>query len=378
MIACNQEKLGPLVAQDGQPNILSNITVENTNGGAKISYTLPEDPDLLYVTATYTVNSGVERTVKSSVFKNYITLEGFSTTDEREITLYTVNRAENRSDPMRVKIQPLTSPLEVTFGTLEATGDFGGVNLKFVNETETEFVFYTLTKGENGAWGIYDRLYSSAKERDYSIRGLDAVPQEFAFVLQDKWQNRSDTLFKTITPLYEEKLNKALWKHYPLDNDVPHEPNLISNLWSETNANVSIRAFPGIELPNWITIDLGQTAVLGRMKMHAINATTSNYQWFYSAGSPRIFEIWGSNDPALDGSWDSWTLLDRFESIKPSGLPVGSRNAEDIAAGLAGEDHKFSNYDNAYRYIRFVLVNTWGSGPLLQMQELTFWGEPKN
>src|SRR5690606_23763814 len=106
LIACNEEELGPLVVQDGKPNILSNISVENLNGGARISYTLPDDPDLLYVTATYPLSSGVQRTVKSSVFGNSLTLEGFSTTDEREVTLHTVNRSENLSDPMKVKIKP--------------------------------------------------------------------------------------------------------------------------------------------------------------------------------------------------------------------------------------------------------------------------------
>src|SRR5690606_32993715 len=107
MIACNQEQLGPLVSQGGTPSPLSNISVENLNGGARISYTLPDDPDLLYVMASYSVNSGVERTVKSSVYGNSLLLEGFSSTDEREITLYTVNRSENRSEPMQVKIKPL-------------------------------------------------------------------------------------------------------------------------------------------------------------------------------------------------------------------------------------------------------------------------------
>src|SRR5690606_36513616 len=234
---------------------------------------------------------------------------------------YTVNRSENRSEPMQVKIKPLISPLEITFSSLKAEGDFGGVTLSCVNETASEFVFYTLTRAETGGWGIYDRLYSSAKERDYSIRGLNAEPQEFGFVLQDKWQNRSDTLYKTLTPLYEEELDKSLWKHYPLDNDIPTDPSRpLWGLWDDGPSGLSVLTYPGITLPNWLTIDLGQTAVLGRMKMYAIPQSQNNYPWFYSSGSPRRFEIWGSNNPTLDGSWDSWTLLGRFESIKPSGL----------------------------------------------------------
>lgn len=381
MTACEQEKKGPLVKQSGKPNVLSNIRVENLNGGANVTYTLPDDPTLLYVVAKYTLASGVERTVKSSVFKNSLLLEGFSTTDEREITLYTVDRSENMSEPIQIKIKPLVSPLEFAFATLDARGDFGGITLSVMNETETDFVFQTLIKTETGDWIVLDQYYSSARDINYSVRGLEAEPQDFAFIIQDKWQNKSDTLFKTLIPLYEEELDKSLWKHYRLDNDTPIMPaSPVSNLWSGTTSNYSVRVVdaPDLVLPNWITIDLGQTAVLGRMKVQAITATTSNYQWLYSTGSPRVFEIWGSNNPEPDGSWENWTQLGEFESIKPSGLPIGFKTADDIAQGLAGEDYKFENYDTAYRYIRFVLVRTWGGIPTLMLQELTFWGEPIN
>src|SRR5690606_10417405 len=262
----------------------------------------------------------------------------------------------------------------------EAVQDFGGVNLQFDNEIGNEYVLFILTKDEEGAWNIHDRLYTSEKQPNYTSRDLVAEPQDFAFYFQDKWQNVSDTLFQTITPLYEEELDKSLWTHYLLDNDnyyslYPNRP--ASNLWSQSTSNFFMAPYPGIELPVWITIDLGQTAVLGRMKMNAVSASTSNYQWFYSTGTPRIFEIWGSNNPGFDGNWDDWTLLDRFESVKPSGLPIGSNAPEDIAAGLAGEDHKFSNYDHAYRYIRFKVIQTWGSRPDIMVEELTFWGAPE-
>lgn len=379
LIACEQELHGPLVTKGGKPNILTNIRVENLNGGAILSYTLPDDPDLLYVLAEYSMGNDVKRKVIASVFDNSMLLEGFSTTDEKEVTLYTVDRSENRSDPIVVKVKPLTSPLEVTFGSLQVKEDFGGVNLNFSNITESDIVLYTLIQNELQQWIIYDRLYTSAKERDYSVRGLANEPLEFGFVFQDKWQNKSDTLFTTLTPLYEEKLDKKLWKHYLLDNDdytQLYADRALKNLWDDSNKNWMLGNYDGIALPNWFTIDLGQTAILSRMKMFPVSASTSNYQWMYSTGTPRVFEIWGSNNPSLDGSWDSWTLIEHFESIKPSGLPIGINSPEDIAVGLAGEDHTFTNFDNAYRYIRFKVIDTWGKNPQLMLEEITFWGQP--
>lgn len=382
VVACQENELGPLVRSDQKPNTVSNIRVENQHGGATISYTLPDDTDLLYVMAEFSSNEEEgTRIVKSSIFKSSLVLEGFTSTEERGVTLYTVNRSEMRSDPMELTIKPLVSPLEVTFASLEAVQDFGGVSVSFVNEVANEYVLYILTKDAEENWQTFDRLYSSAKERTYTARGLSAEPQDFAFFFIDKWQNRSDTLFKTLTPLYEEELDKDLWTHYLLDNDnyyplYPDRP--LSNLWDNSTKNFMMGPYSGIELPVWFTVDLGQAAVLGRIKMNAISSAETNYQWFYSTGTPQVFEVWGSNSPTLDGTWDSWTLLDRFESVKPSGLPVGQNSAEDIAAGLAGEDHKFANYDHAYRYIRFKVIKTWGSRPDIMLQELTLWGEPKN
>lgn len=377
---CKDIKLEPLTNNMDKPPQVSNVVVHSEPGGATITYLLPDDPNLLYVVAEFSNDrTGGTRVVKSSVFKNSIQLDGFMSTDEQEVNLYTVSRAEVRSDPVSVKVKPLMSPIETAFSTLQVRQDFGGVNIQFDNAAGTEFIVHILLKDDEGQWFLHDRLYTIAKAPNYTSRNLEAVEQEFGFYLQDKWQNFSDTLFSVITPLYEEELNKSLWKHYELDNDLytqlyPERP--LSNLWSKTNANWMSQ--PGGVLPFWITIDLGQTAVLGRMRVNAISASTSNYQWFYSSGTPKVFEVWGSNNPTLDGDWDSWTLLGTFESIKPSGLPIGHNAPEDIEAGLAGENYNFSDYENPYRYVRFKVLQTWGSRTDVMLQELTFWGEPKN
>src|SRR5690606_15097527 len=100
------------------------------------------------------------RIAKSSVFKNYMVLEGFISTDEQEVSLYTVNRSEGRSDPVIVRIKPDISPIADVFETLIAGNGFGGVHLKFLNEARKEYVLHTLIKSSSGEWIIYDRLYT--------------------------------------------------------------------------------------------------------------------------------------------------------------------------------------------------------------------------
>src|SRR3546814_5591140 len=82
------------------------------------------------------------------------------------------------------------------------------------------------------------------------------------------------------------------------------------------------------------TFDLGVSARLYEMKTWQREAGNG----YFNEGNPRKFEIWGINEePPADGSYTGWTKLGEFESIKPSGLPVGTLSEEDQVAAASGE-----------------------------------------
>src|SRR5690606_25349694 len=97
-VGCEDVKREPLVHDGSVPGALSNIKVENLPGAAKISYALPDDPNVLYVQAEYSLHPGETKIVKSSVSKNFVLLEGFYSTAERPVKLFTVSRSEVFSD----------------------------------------------------------------------------------------------------------------------------------------------------------------------------------------------------------------------------------------------------------------------------------------
>src|SRR5690606_24162556 len=105
-------------------------------GGARVTYSIPDDQTILYVKAVFESHMGQEREVKSSVYKNYIDLDGFGDTNEYTVKLFAVNRSEIQSEPIECKVQPLTPPIYDVFESLEASEDFGGVNTKFTNELQ--------------------------------------------------------------------------------------------------------------------------------------------------------------------------------------------------------------------------------------------------
>src|SRR5690606_16772462 len=119
------------------------------------------DEGFLYVVAEYMDERGRKKTVKASNFRNFVLLEGFAQESEVEVSLYTVSRSEERSNPTNVVIQPLKASIHHVFETLDAVKTFGGAAVSFHNESENEFVVHTLYKNEEQEWEEYDRFYSS-------------------------------------------------------------------------------------------------------------------------------------------------------------------------------------------------------------------------
>lgn len=377
IISCSEDFKGPMVNDGNPPQPISNIMVENMPGAAKISYTLPDDNDLLYVIATYTSPQGEQKELKSSVFKNYILIEGFSESKEYTVQLKAVDRGENYSPEVTVRINPLEAPIHEVLRTLKVQSTWGGAYISMFNKLEKEYVLFTLIRDSvSGDWTEYDRLYTQSIERDFYVRGFPPEPVDFAFFLRDKWGNESDTLIETLTPLYEVEFDKSLWKDANLPDDT-NQPRYSPTyqLWTGTVGDKTYffqdNRIPGIALPNWITIDLGKEYIFGRFKIHHVNHSNT---WIYGSCTPRIFEIWTANTPTTN--WSDWNFMGRFESIKPSGLPVGELTAEDRAKNLEGEDYNFPLIEEGYRYMRFVAIETWGFLNYFCALEFTLWGQP--
>lgn len=172
-------------------------------------------------------------------------------------------------------------------------------------------------------------------------------------------------------PKYERQLDKALFKDFSLPTDVVDGGYgwLIEYLWNGT-ADAPGFATQSV-IPQWFTIDLGVSKKLSRFKVWQANDR------LYEKESVKKFEIWGSDNPNPDGSWDSWTKLMTCESFKPSGLPVGENSAEDIEYANAGEEFILPTDIPSTRYIRFKLIENWGNSSFMTIGEVSFWTSEK-
>jgi hypothetical protein len=374
LAGCKEEAVKPLPAPGiGTPAPVSNVQVENRHGGAKITYAVPADPSLLYIEATW-LSRGTARNTKVSYYSDTLTLEGFGDTSVYQVKVCSVNKNEERSAPVTVSVKPLTPPILDVFSSLRVKADFGGLNVSYLNETRSNVVIKVITADSTGKLVEAGAAYTSRYNDSFSVRGFDATPRSFGVFVKDRWDNYSDTLYTTLTPYFEAQLNKSLFREvnpYPGDvNEKIYSASYPMNkLWDNSPTTIFVTA-NGLGMPESFTIDLGVSARLSRMKYYQRQSTA----FYYTSQTPMVFDVYGSNSPASNGDWNSWTLLTHCVSAKPSGLPLGVVNSDDVAAAVAGEDFNFPITSQGYRYLRFKVTQTYGNASSITFAELSFWG----
>lgn len=373
--ACKVDVPAPLDKDKGAPALVTNVKVENLPGAAKITYRLPNDAKLLYVKAECMINGRMVE-AKSSPYNNELLIEGFGTAGEAEVKLYSVSGSETRSEPLTVKVSPLTPAYEDAFKSLSLRETFGGANVGFENPTEANLVINILAQQDNGDWKTAETFYTKKAKGVFSARGFEPTARKFAVFVKDRWNNYSDTLTKELVPIFEKQLDRTKFKEFNLPTD-----QLAAFGWNMpyiwdgiivNNTNVDKPGFhtsPNGVWPQWFSFSLGVKAKLSRFKYWQRGSWVS-----FTDRNIKKFEIWGSNNPAADGSWESWTKLMDGTSVKPSGLPIGTNSPEDIALVGAGEEFIFPENTPDVKYIRIKVLETWSGAKSFYIMQVGFWG----
>ncbi len=374
---CEEDVKEPLFQDSNPPGPVSSPQVLNLPGAAVISYTLPTDEDLLYVKAEYTLANGELVEAKSSNFLSSLKVEGFGDTSEKTVTLYAVDRSENISAPVTVKVNPELPDVHAVQQTIEMVADFGGVLYKWKNENNAPLAFSIMATDSTGELSLVETVYSGVTDGQYTVRGFDPEEKEFGIVVRDRWDNVSELASTIVTPLFEEKLDKTKFNKITLDND--HDWGAWEGRYEysyDDNNNTFNHTWAGTGWPQYFTVDLGVTARLSRLNI------VQRQTFFYRHGNFRLFDVWGTKDePAQDGSLDNWYPLrvatppynNGCVSIRPS--QQGGTAAEDQEHFANGDEFSFTLEDPEVRYIRLVVNETWGLTGFSHFAEITFWGQ---
>ena len=383
IISCEEEERGPLVIDGDSPNVITDVTVENLPGGAIIKYKLPQDEDALLVEASYERN-GEMISARSSIFKNFVSIEGLKETSPQDVELVVVDRSNNKSTPVKVTINPETAPIDKLFSSFELVPDFGGVRLKYNNEDNIKAEILLYAADPNGNISYNQSAFIDNDNRShFTYRTFSPTLQSFGVAAIDRWNNITNIKQSEVLPLEEIQLDIQNFDNLFLNGDRQDAFGwIMSNMWngsiegggfhtSQTEPGVTIAPYD--EPYHMFTMDLGVKAKLSRFKFWQRQGS-----WIFTHGNPRYFEVWGIDElPADNGdSFDGWTrLIQNGEVIKPSGGAIGLNSAEDAASAASGEEFEFPIDAPPVRYIRFVNLKNWSEGKFMHIMEINFWGQ---
>ncbi len=363
-----------------KPDVMTNIEVENLNGAARITYSLPKSSNILYVQAKYLIREGHFRESKTSFYTDTILVEGFAKAGEYEVELRTVSRANIQSDPVMVKIKPETPNYILVNEGLEISPDFGGANFMGVNPDGAPIALHVLAfDPQTNKFKENDPEYIKGSVVDVSIRGFEAQEREFGVYTTDRFGNTSEVRYIKITPLFESLLDKNKFFAYNLPSDAPigygwdlkyfFDGSLNDPGWHTTGAPLTVATF-----------GIGPSAKISRFVLW------NRLPNMYSDQNPKSITIWGSNTdnpqdvnlPRISQPGEvagDWVNMGNFTyPDPPSGLPGSQANSSDNAFAAQGINFRMPSAAPAVKYIRFMVNQTWGGLNYANAMEISFYG----
>jgi hypothetical protein len=363
------------------PQPISNPQVTNFPGGATISYRLPDETDLLYVRTRFTLPNGEKQDIKTSAFSNVITVKGFAQSQEYKLELIAVDRSQNESIPLEVVIHPEDAVIYDVLRSMNYTVARGGFKVSWENEIQEE-ITVTFLKKNGTKYELIDAIYTSEKNAQRAIRGLEATPTTFAVFAKDMYNNYTDTMEFQLEPLFEMQLDNKKFLA------MPKLPAFVLHAWGNSNMSVlwddvlvagavvgEVYYIQASDINSYFTIDLGVKALLSRFK------TWGRSDYYFRLHHPYDFYLMGTNDLSVAqnaaSTDDQWIHLVDCISYRPSGLSSDEpATADDYAYAAAGEEFELAGEEPAVRYIRFRVRRSWGGSNALFLAEMRFWGEP--
>lgn len=369
--SCSEKELSPISGSLGKPGIVTDVTVEPSAGGATISYKIPNSEDLLAVKCVYTLSDGRENEVMASYYENKLLIQGYNDTLEHTVTLYAVNRAQELSDPVEVKFNPLESPLSKAIKTATIKADFGGANFSWGNSEKVPLNVELLGPDSLGQQATLNIVTSDIDKNTYSIRGYAPELSRFSMIISDNFNNYSDTISAEVTPLFEEKLDKKKMRVMRLNNDASFAE------WGCLDANLiddDVSTFghtANNALPAAVTFDLGSFSKLSRFVIHQRFFSNT----YYNQGNVKKMEIYTCDHlPSESGDWSEWTKIMDFEVVKPSGSPGSTVTDLDMEVARNGHECSFDFSQPPMRYIRILITSGWLGTSYTAFSEISFYG----
>jgi len=175
-----------------------------------------------------------------------------------------------------------------------------------------------------------------------------------------------------LKPLEENLFDRQQFSSLRLPGDAQVLYGTVESMW---DGNMNPSRWPSLYTvesagtPQSLTFSVGKEA-----KMSRIVVFPRRENGFYDKGNLRDFEVWASNNPNLDGSWESWTKLATCTVRKPSGTPSGTNTNADEVYGIAGWSFDLPEDAPKYKYLRIRNLRNWRGSYFMQIAQVQVWG----
>ena len=364
------------------PSVLTVDSVTPTNGGGIISYTLPNDDDILYVRAEYTNSNGVDVSRASSSYNNSIEIDGLNQTTALTITLYVVDENYNQSAPIYVELVPLESFIYLVQESIEVNTDLGGFRITWENiQSKTVYVFVHINNGIEEEIRI---LSSNNSTESIAVRGLPSEEITISTRIEDFDENSTTLEEKgTLTPLFEQVIDKSTWTLVAsqsvngnawegasvnfwddvIDTTNNNSDNSYFMIWRDLNGG-------SLNWPLDLVIDLNKNVKVTRFtvwqRAYWYNGP-SDIPYYFQEENMKSFTMYASNDAQV------WEELGQFDIGDPrdsdGNIP---QSALDSAAN--GHEFELDEVSESFRYLKFSVTSNYGSEAYVNGSEITMYG----
>ena len=378
-VSCQDTESGDVTA----PGKLIVETITPTNGGGIISYTLPDDSDILFVRAEYTNTLGEDVFRVSSVHNNEVEISGLNQTTPIEVNLFVVDNNDNKSDPTTAEFVPLESFIYLVQESIEFSADLGGVRVSWENiESKTVYVYVHIQNGEDEEIRI---LSSNSPLENRFIRGLEATELTFLTKVADFDGNVTDLEEKGVySPLFEEVIDKSTWSLVSNQsiNGNAWEGSTV-NFWddivdtTETDSDNSYfiiwRDQNGGTL-NWpldIVVNLNKNVKINRLKVWQrafwYNGPSPTTAYYYQEENMKSFDLFASNNG------QEWTLLGQYDIGNPMDAD-GNIPSDAMESAANGHDFELDGVSESFNYLKISITSNYGSDTYCHGSEITLYG----
>ena len=168
-------------------------------GGYNIIFnSLPEESNMLYVKAEYTVDNGDKIRKSMSVYSDTLKLEGFGTKPVYEVDLYAVSRRGTESEKLTIEVEPLEPSVNVVGRSIAIKGSFSSMLLSCENpqrknlDIYVELTYFDENTGKEINVSKVNTITSHDSVKTIIIDDLPGGWYEIASYVGDRYGNVSE------------------------------------------------------------------------------------------------------------------------------------------------------------------------------------------